>query len=461
MTPHPLLSRPILPTLLRLALPNGLGMVATALVAVAETSYAGRLGTTELAGMALVFPFAMLQQMMSAGAMGGAISSAVARALGARDEARAQALVFHAALIGVGAGLAFSALFLALGPEFYRLLGGRGAALEAARGYGAVLFAGSVAVWLANTLVSTMRGTGDMRRPAMLLLGAAILQAMLGAGFAFGLGPLPRLGLPGIALGQVLAFGAAALAAFLSLRAPGARVRLAPQTPRAEMFRDILRVGALSAFSPAMSVATVLVLTGLVARYGTEALAGYGIGVRLEFVLIPIAFAIGIAAVPVVGTAIGAGDVARARRAAWVAGGLSAGSIGVCGGLASLAAGAVADFFTDDPAALAVAARFFAWVGPAYGFFGLGLTLYFASQGAGRMLVPILAAILRFAVVAGGGWYVAVLRGGQDVGELFAVIALALAAYGTASALGIAAVRWRAPPARGVAGKPAAGGAPD
>ena len=297
-SPHPLLARPILPTLLRLALPNALGMIATALVAVAETSYAGRLGTTELAGMALVFPFSMLQQMMSAGAMGGAISSSVSRALGAGDEARARALVFHAALIGIGAGLLFSAVFLTLGPRIFALLGGRGEVLEAARGYGSVVFAGSVAVWLANTLVSTMRGTGDMRRPAMVLLGAALLQVVLGAGFAFGIGPLPRLGLPGIALGQVLAFGCGALAAFAHLRGRHARVRLAWQRPRADLFRDILRVGALSAFSPMMSVATVLVLTRLVAGYGTEALAGYGIGVRLEFVLIPIAFAIGIAAVP-------------------------------------------------------------------------------------------------------------------------------------------------------------------
>ncbi|MBM3630308.1 MAG: MATE family efflux transporter, partial [Alphaproteobacteria bacterium] len=116
MKSHPLLDRPILPTLLRLALPNAFGMLATALVAVAETAYAGRLGTVELAGMALVFPFVMLQQMMSAGAMGGAMSSAVARALGARDEARASALAFHAALIAIGAGILFSVVFLSLGP---------------------------------------------------------------------------------------------------------------------------------------------------------------------------------------------------------------------------------------------------------------------------------------------------------------------------------------------------------
>ena len=86
-----------------------------------------------------------------------------------------------------------------------------------------------------------------------------------------------------------------------------------------EMFFDILKVGALAAFSPLQTVLTVLVLTALVARFGTEALAGYGIGARLEFLLVPIIFAVGVASVPMVGMAIGAGNVARARRVAWTA----------------------------------------------------------------------------------------------------------------------------------------------
>jgi putative MATE family efflux protein len=420
MPSHPLLDRPILPTLLRLALPNVFGLLATALVAVAETAYAGLLGTAELAGMALVFPFVMLQQMMSAGAMGGAMSSAVARALGARDEARASALALHAALIAIGAGILFSVVFLSLGPTLFALLGGRGAALEAARGYCFALFSGSVAVWLCNGLVSVIRGTGDMRLPSLLLLAVALLQVALGAALAFGAGPLPRLGLAGIGLGQALAYGAGAAFLLARLRAGRARVRLAWTAPRRGLFADILRVGLPSAFSPAMSVAVVLVLTRLVAGFGTEALAGYGIGVRLEFLLIPIAFAIGIASVPLVGTAIGAGEVARARRAAWTAGALSAGLCGFFGILASLMPGAI---------------------------FGLGLALYFASQGAGRMLAPIGAALLRFAVVAIGGWIVS--RWSSDVGDLFAVIAVALVAYGSASVLGIAASRWNGLPPRG------------
>src|SRR5689334_12001156 len=118
-----LLTAPILPTLLKLALPNAIAMLGTALVAVAETSYIGRLGVEPLAGIALVFPFVMLTQMMSAGAMGGGVSSAVARALGAGHRERAANLALHAVMIGTLAGLFFTVLMLAFGRAFYALLG--------------------------------------------------------------------------------------------------------------------------------------------------------------------------------------------------------------------------------------------------------------------------------------------------------------------------------------------------
>src|SRR4051795_9218623 len=130
-----LLTAPILPTLLRLALPNAIAMVGTTLVAVAETSYIGRLGTEPLAGIALVFPFVMLTQMMSAGAMGGGVSSAISRALGAGNRDRAETLALHAAIIGACGGIFFSVTMLLFGSEFYSLLGGRGGVLDEARNY--------------------------------------------------------------------------------------------------------------------------------------------------------------------------------------------------------------------------------------------------------------------------------------------------------------------------------------
>src|SRR5512143_2360918 len=153
-----LLTSPILPTLLKLALPNAIAMVGTTLVAVAETSYIGRLGTEPLAGIALVFPFVMLTQMMSAGAMGGGVSSAISRALGAGNRDRAATLALHAAIIGVCGGLFFTLMMLVFGRDFFTLLGGRGNVLEEACNYSQVLFSGAIAIWLVNTLASVIRG---------------------------------------------------------------------------------------------------------------------------------------------------------------------------------------------------------------------------------------------------------------------------------------------------------------
>jgi MATE family, multidrug efflux pump len=315
---NPLLTAPILPTLVRLTLPNTVAMLATALVAIAETSYIGRLGTVPLAAMALVFPMIMLTQMMSAGAMGGGVSSAISRALGQGDARRAQALAQHAVLIGLAAGLAFTAFFLLLGPPIYRVLGGEGAALREAIAYSNMVFSGAAAIWLVNTLASVVRGTGNMLVPSVILLAVAALQIAVGGVLGLGLGPFPRLGMPGVAIGQVGAFALGALALFAFLRSGRGRLtlRLSGVALEREMFVDILKVGALACLSPLQSVLTILIFTGLVARFGTQALAGYGIGARLEFLLVPIAFSIGVACVPMVGMAVGAGDVARARRVA-------------------------------------------------------------------------------------------------------------------------------------------------
>ena len=396
---------PILPTLLRLALPNVLAMTMTVVVGIAETRYVGLLGTAPLAAMALVFPFAMLVQMMSGGAMGGGVTSAVSRALGAGDAVRARVLALHAIVIGVVAGVATTALLLAFGPQLYRLLGGSGVVLAEAVRFSGVLFCGAVLVWLLNTLASILRGTGDMRTPSSVLFAAAILQIALGGALGLGLGPLPRLGMVGIALGTIVATGAAVVFLLWWLTSGRGRLRLVWRgiALRGELFADILKVGALSCVSPVQSVLTILIFTGLVARLGVGPLAGYGIGQRLEFLLIPIAFGIGVASLPMVGMAVGAGDFQRARRVAWTAGLVSAINLGVLGLVVAIAPDLWAGLFTDDAEVLTYARQYLRWAGPGFAFFGLGVTLYFASQGSGHMLGPVLAGTVRLVLVAGAG----------------------------------------------------------
>jgi putative MATE family efflux protein len=433
---------PIFPTLLRLSLPNMLAMLASALVAIAETSYVGQLGTPALAGLALVFPMVMLMTMMSAGAMGGGVSSAISRALGAGQEARASSLAMHAFVIGTSAGLVSTVALIAFGPTIYAALGGRGAALAQAVLYSNVVFLGALGIWLTNTLASVVRAGGNMKLPSLTLLVASCAQVLLGGGLGLGLGPFPMLGMTGIALGQALSVSASALFLLWYLASGRARVQLNFRaiSLKGELFRDILKVGAVALLSPLQTVLTVLVVTRLVSAFGTEALAGYGIGARLEFLLIPIAFGIGVACVPMVGMAIGAGQVARARRVAWTGGFLTAGIIGSVGLVVALFPDAWARMFTTEPAVLAAAHSYFNWVGPTYPFYGLGLCLYFASQGAGKVLGPVLAGTLRLAVVIAGGWWLTTWP--APVSMMFALVGASLVAFGVASAAAIYFVSW-------------------
>ena len=439
---NPLLTGPVLPTLLRLALPNVLAMTMAVMVGIAETYYIGVLGTEPLAAMAVVFPFAMLMQMMSSGAMGGGVSSAVSRALGASNPARARETALHAVVIGVLAGLAFSLVFLVFGPALYRLLGASGGVLERAVGYANVLFCGAVLVWLSNTLASVLRGTGNMKVPSVTILATAALQIVIGGGLGLGLGPFPQLGMVGVALGQIIATaaGVAYLLWYLLTGRSKLHLSFAGLTLRRHIFTDILKVGALACLSPVQSVLATVIFTGLVARLGLLPLAGYSIGQRLEFLLVPIAFGIGVASVPMVGMAIGAGDIRRARRVAWTAGGVSAFNLGILGLIVSIAPDLWAGLFTRDAAVLDYARQYLRWAGPAFGFFGLGLTLYFASQGSGRVLGPVLASTLRLVLVGVvGAWLVS---NAAPAWHYFALVGAVMVVYGLSTAAAIWFTPW-------------------
>ena len=437
-----LLDGPILRTLLRLAAPNVMATSMAVLVGLAETFYIGVLGVVPLAALGLVFPFAMLTGMLSAGAMGGGVASALSRAFGAGDLVRAQSVALHAMLIGALGGVLYSLLFLAVAAPLFSLLGGRGEVLREALAYATVLFSGALALWLFNTLASILRGTGNMRVPSLALMASAVMQISFGGLLGLGWGIVPRLGMPGVALGQILAqaIGAAALFWYLRSGRGRLRLRLRGVPIRRELFRDILKVGAVACLSPLQSVTTMLLMAGFVAQLGVLPLAGFAIGQRLEFLMSTVAFGIGLASVPMVGMAIGAGDVQRARRVAWTAAGVTASVLGVVGLGVALFPDLWVTIFTRDEQVLGYGRLFLHWAGPGFAFFGLGLTLYFAGQGAGRLLGPVLAATLRLLLVAvAGSWLVA---NGAPAWQLFALSAAAMVVYGLSCAGALKLDRW-------------------
>lgn len=439
--PHPLLVAPVAPTLLKLAAPNLLGMLASTAVSIAETAYIGRLGAEPLAAAALVLPLIMLMGMMSAGAMGGGVSSAVSRALGAGSPERAEALARHAAVLGLGFGLFFTLLLTLFGRGVFGLLGGKGETLHQAVIYSAIVFSFASAIWLQNMLASILRGSGDMVSPSAAFLGGAALQVVVGGTLCFGWGPAPRLGIVGVGLGQAIAASAITLILLVLLNRPGAKVRLRLRGPLSrEHFLDILRVGGPAMLSPIQTVATILVITAIAARFGTETLAGYGIGSRLEFLLVPIAFSVGVASLPMVGLAIGAGQVERARKVAWTAGGIAALALGGLGLLLALFPELWVTIFTKSPGVRHAASTYLHFVGPVFAFFGLSLALYFSAQGAGKIGGPLLAGTARLAVVGVGGLILVSMS--APSWALFALVALGMVTMGGLTAAFIWFTPW-------------------
>ncbi len=437
-----LIEGPIAPTLIRLAAPNMLVMLAQASVGLVETYFIGKLGTDPLAGVALVFPVVMLMQMMSAGAMGGGMSSAISRALGGGRRADANALAIHALVIALLFGLFFMAVLLTTGPLLYAAMGGSGASLAAATTYSGVIFTGAILVWLFNSLANVIRGTGNMAFPALVTCIGVIVLIPLSPCLIFGLGPLPKLGVAGGAVAVLLYYAAGSIVLTAYLRSGRSVVRLSMHGIRLRwaLFADILRVGAVAALITVQTNLTIAIATGLVGAFGPAAIAGYGTGSRLEYLLIPLVFGLGGPLVAMVGTNIGAGRPDRALRVAWIGAAIATGICEIIGLSAAAAPRAWLSLFDTAPAMLDAGSRYLHVVGPVYGLFGLGMALYFASQGAGRLLWPFLANMARLVIAAGGGWLALRLSG--NLTDVFIALAAALAAFGLINAAAVARGVW-------------------
>jgi putative MATE family efflux protein len=400
------------------------------LVSISDGWFVGQLGIVDLAALALVFPTQMTLGMMSAGAMGGGISSSVARALGAGNRAAAEAAAAHALVIALGMSVLFAVLFVGFGRTIYGVLGGSGAALDRAEAFATVLFLGCAAHWVANSMASVLRGTGDMKTPGYALVATALLQIPLTGALTLGWFGLPALGIRGPALAAVISFALAAVWMLSRLLGPKAALRL--HWPRGGFkwvaFRDILKVGLIACLVVILTNGTVLVVTGLIGREGDGAIAGYGIGSRLEYMLIPISFGIGATLTALVGTNIGARQYARAQRLAWTGAAMAGGIAAVIGIVVAIWPELWLGLFTADPRALASGRHYLSIVGPAYGFFGVAMALYFASQGTGEMYWPVAANLTRI-TIAGGGSLLALDQFGWGVSGLYACVAVGIIAF--------------------------------
>jgi putative MATE family efflux protein len=424
--------------------PNTVAFLINAVVVLAEFWFISQLGITPLAAVTLAFPAIMLTQQMAFGALGGAVTSSIARSLGAADKPRAEKLLWHSLYISCFGALAFLIIFFIFGEPLLRILGGTGALLEESLAYCFVYLLGAIVVWLSGSLTAALRGMGDMQFPAVLTVICAGIQVFFSAGFILGSFGLPKLGLVGSAWSMIVTSGFMALVTLIKISSPSSPVRLKLKrlTIERELFEDIFSVALPASLSPIMTVATVLLLTGLIGQFGTSAIAGYGIGSRVEFLLIPIVFGIGTAMTAMVGTNIGAKNIERAEKIGMV-GATTAGLLSAVIGLAlALTPNLWISIFTSDPETLLVTKQYIQILGVCYVFQGYGLSLYFASQGANAMKWPIIITAIRlivFSVLA----LVAVYWLSYGLVSIFYASAIAMVIFGILMVISLKMGAWR------------------
>ena len=438
------LTQPVMPLLIRMSAPNTVAFFIQSIVVLTEVWFISKLGTNSLAAVALAFPLLMITQTMSGGALGGAITSAIARSMGANDIDKAERLIWHSVVISLGGAFMFLLFFLLFGEQLLFLLGGQGDILKESYTYCSYLFLGGLILWLSGSMSAILRGMGNMRFPATLMICTSFLQVFLSGGFILGWYGFPQIGVPGAAIATLISASVMVVIIFLKLMSKSipVKLRLKQLILSRDLFNNIFEVAIPASVSPLLTVGTILVLTGLVGTFGTEALAGYGIGSRVEFLMIPLIFGIGTAMTSIVGANIGAKNIIRAETVG-IYGGTSAGVVSIFIGLMlALFPDAWIQFFTDDVKAFEVTKLYIQIVGPFYIFQGIGLSLYFASQGANAMKWPTIATIARFLIASIGGG-ISVHWLGYGIGSVFIASAIAMMIFGTMIFVSIKKGAWR------------------
>lgn len=447
-----LLDGPIFATLIRLAWPNILVMLAQSSIGLIEMWYISRLGSNALTGISLVTPVLIFIQNVSQGAVGGGITSAIARALGAGRRDHGSGVLFHALIVAAILGACFTAVGIILGRPLYRLFGGIDGSLDAAATYSRVLFAGMIPLWVFNALASSLRGTGNMLVPGVVICGGAVLLLPVSFSFIFGLGSISGMGIAGGALALVAYYVIGSVILAWYVWAGKSIVRFCRVPFDWHPVKEILSVGAVGFINTtAISIGITVTMALVARRAGPAAVAGFGTGSRLEYLLPALTFGVGAPLVALVGANIGANQMARALRIAFVGAGLAALLTEAVGLAGAIWPEQWLRLFGSDAEMLAIGTLYLRTVGPFFGFFGIGISLYFACQGARQLGWPLVATTVRMCVTTGGGWVALHLTG--SLGLLLGVYAFGMAMYGLIIAAAVGLGRWGHHPIKGARAK--------
>ena len=395
-----ILNGPVLKMIYKLSLPNSITGISMVLIVITDAYFVSQLGNVPLASLALVFPFLTLMQMMYAGAIGGASTSSISRFIGADLIENANSAIWHAILIGIFMSLIYTIIFGFFPEYIYSSMGGDKDVLDGAIDFSEIAFGGAVFTWLLYIFSAILRAMGEFIVPAKVQILGCLFQIFLGGILTVGWFGFESFGIVGPAIAMVVSHFFMMIYLYFYIKYKQKIIKLSTYPLNKKSFLDIMKVGSGGLINSTTIAGTVAVVTATVSHYGIEALAGYGLGSRLEIIITPLVFGIGSVLTAAVGINAGANQMSRAKKIAWVGAIISFIIIGVISIAVAVFPELWLDNFETNILSEKYAILYLIIVGPFYCFFAAGQTLYFASQGTGKIFFPVIVGIIRFLTVS-------------------------------------------------------------
>ena len=386
--------------LINMTVPVLLGITTMMGQSFIDTWFLGKVGDDALAAFSFGFPILMIVTSIAIG-LGAGTSSVVARAIGADDPQRAQRLTTDSLILSFLITVVVAAIGVLTIDPLFRLLGAPESMIPMIRSFMLILYGGVPFIVVAMVGMASMRATGDTRLPSALMIGGAILNVILDPILIFGFGPIPAMGLNGAAMAALLARGTIMIGGvyMLTKRYELVSFRIPDFAELRRSWIDVLHVGLPAAGTNAIIPVATTVVTGMVARFGPDAVAGFGVASRVESLVLVVFYALSSIIGPFVGQNLSAGKEDRIQTSLrltaifCVAAGL------VIAALLAFAADFVGAMFSDNPDVIAVT-RLFLLIAPiSYGAYGIVMVTNAAFNGLGNPMPAVYVSVTRMMVL--------------------------------------------------------------
>ncbi len=365
-----------------------------------DTWFIGRVGDRELAAFGFAFPILMIVTSVAIG-LGAGTSSVVARAIGADDHRRARRLATDSLLLSFLITAAIAIVGMLTITPLFRLLNAPEDMLPMIRSFMLILYSGVPFIVIGMVGMASMRATGDTRLPGTLMVLASVLNVILDPILIFGVGPVPAMGLNGAAMAALLARGTIFVGTVYLMRYRLDLISL-EKPDAAELqksWRDVLHVGLPAAGTNAIVPLGAAVITAMIARFGPDAVAGFGVASRIESMMLVIYYAMSSIIGPFVGQNFSARKEDRILRSLWLCTLFCLGSGLVIAALLALGSGFVPTLFSDSPDVVSVTRQFLLIAPVSYGAYGMVMVMNASFNGLGKPMPAVWISVARIALL--------------------------------------------------------------